>query len=122
VSQTHSVACTSSFDNLFQAIRWNVEGTFFGIVETDIPLRPRGLEVDTRTLLFNTFIAAPLLKTTAPYKERSFTDMEHTTPVVTAGDTLAEFIQAYVHWTLVESGGSLLLADVQGEQRVISFT
>jgi hypothetical protein len=84
-------------------------------VERDIPPAPRGLKVDTRTLLFNTFIAAPLLKTTAPYKERSFTDMEHTTPAVTTGDTLAEVIQAYVHWTLVESGGNLLLADVQGE-------
>jgi hypothetical protein len=90
-------------------------------VETDIPPAPRG-EADARTLLFNTFIAAPLLNTIAPYKERCFMDMENTTPMVTIGDTLAEVIEAYVHWTLVESGGDLLIADVQGQWQTISLT
>jgi hypothetical protein len=86
------------------AIRWNSSGAFVGTVT--VPLD------GTSSLIFKTFLAAPLLDMSSSlYVERKFSGS------TTAGrsiDVVGSAIDAYAHHVLVDSGGLLLLTDLQG--------
>jgi hypothetical protein len=88
------------------AIRWNSAGAFIGTVTAPAPLD------DAASLVFKTFLAAPLLDTSSGlYVERKFSGS------TTAGrsiDVVGSAIDAYAHHVLVDSGGLLLLTDLQG--------
>jgi len=62
-------------------------------------------------LIFNTFLAAPLLATDETTEERKFSGNDE---IASNTDPLGRAVDAYVHHTLVDSFGELLLADVQG--------
>lgn len=86
-------------------IRWNCEGAFIG------QINDTWLLDDTASLLFETFLAAPLLDTSTLYRERKFSGS------TTAGhsiDVVGSAIDAYAHHTLVDSSGAILLTDLQG--------
>lgn len=67
--------------------------------------------IDNRSLIFNTFLAAPLLATDETTEERKFSGNDE---IASNTDPLGRAVDAYVHHTLVDSFGELLLADVQG--------
>jgi hypothetical protein len=63
------------------------------------------------SLIFETFLAAPLLDTSNLYTARKFSGS------TTAGqsiDVVGTAIDVYAHHVLVDSGGALLLTDLQG--------
>lgn len=85
-------------------IRWNTRGAFIGTVAD-------GRLDDMSSLVFKTFLAAPLLDMSSLYTERKFSGS------TTAGhsiDVVGSAIDAYAHHVLVDSDGSLLLTDLQG--------
>lgn len=88
-------------------IRWNADGAFVGTVT--------GAGLDSMSgLLFPSFLAAPFLDTSGLYTERKFSGS------MTAGcsvDAVGSAINAYAHHVLVDSGGMLLLTDLQGMSR-----
>jgi hypothetical protein len=88
-------------------IRWNALGAFVGTV-TDTFLD------DTTSLVFETFLAAPLLDMSNLYSIRKFSGS------TTAGrsiDIVGSAIDAYAHHVLVDSDGLLVLTDLQGMSR-----
>ncbi|KAG6380424.1 kinase-like domain-containing protein [Boletus reticuloceps] len=92
-------------------ITWNVERTFIGTVEEAIPPKPMDGSEDNRTLLFKTFLAAPLLSCDGLYQERKFCG---NTDIPQNEDRLGLAIDAYIHHALVDSGKTVLLSDLQG--------
>ncbi|EGO29472.1 hypothetical protein SERLADRAFT_405462 [Serpula lacrymans var. lacrymans S7.9] len=92
-------------------IKWNAKGTFVGMVTTEIPRKPTDGSEDDCTLLFKTFLAAPLLLCDGLYKERKFCG---NTDITQNEDSLGLVIDAYVYHTLLDSGKTVLLSDLQG--------
>ena len=66
---------------------------------------------DDRTLVFKTFLAACFLSCDGLYVERKFCG---NTDVPQNEDLLGRTINAYIHHTLLDSGKTLLLSDLQG--------
>jgi len=91
-------------------IAWNVKGAFVGTVTAQIPPKPMD-NADDRTLLFKTFLAAPLLSCDGLYVERKFCG---NTDIPQNGDRLGLTIDAYIHHALLDSGKTVLLSDLQG--------
>jgi len=84
-------------------MRWNTCGAFIGTV-TNAWL------TDRSSLVFETFLAAPLLDMSNLYTERKFSGS------MTAGqsiDVVGSAIGAYAHHVLVDSDETLLLTDLQ---------
>ncbi|KAF8240539.1 hypothetical protein L208DRAFT_1420398 [Tricholoma matsutake] len=83
---------------LYPGIHWNFADAFIGTI--------------TSGLVFKTFLAAPLLKTSGLYNEQKFSGTGHA-------------IDAYAHHILADSNGSLLMTDLQGvigpDKEVILF-
>lgn len=101
--QTTTTHCTLE-------IRWNFTGSFIGCASGISPAPDSGT-VDNRSLLFDYFLATPLLDINNTTEERKFSgneDAGHNT------DPLGRVIDAYVHHALVDSLGDMLFADVQG--------
>ncbi|GLB37946.1 hypothetical protein LshimejAT787_0409970 [Lyophyllum shimeji] len=93
-----------TYDVRIPDIRWNSCNAFVGTV-TDAWLD------ETSSLVFETFLAAPLLDTANLYTERKFSGS------TTAGqsiDVVGSAIDAYAHHVLVDSEGTFLLTDLQG--------
>jgi len=91
-------------------IRWNFTGSFIGCAAGVAPVPDTGT-VDNRSLLFDYFLATPLLDINNKTTERKFSgneDIGHNT------DPLGRIIDAYIHHVLVDSFGDMFLADVQG--------
>lgn len=93
-------------------IEWNVNGTFVGKVTSNIPPRPADHSTDDRTLVFKTFLAAPLLSCDGLYEERKFCG---NTDIPENEDPLGLAIDAYIHHALLDSGTTVLLSDLQGK-------
>jgi hypothetical protein len=90
-------------------IRWNFTGSFIGCASGIAPAPEPGI-IDNRSLVFDHFLATPLLDIN-PNNERKFSgneDVAHNT------DPLGRIVDAYIHHVLVDSLGDMLLADVQG--------
>lgn len=91
-------------------IRWNFTGSFIGCAAGIAPAPDSGT-VDNRSLLFDYFLATPLLDINDKFDERKFSgneDVGHNT------DPLGRVIDAYIHHALVDSLGDILFVDVQG--------
>ena len=67
---------------------------------------------DDKTLNYSTFLAAPLLDVKDSGEERKFSGNEE---IAKNTDPVGRVIDAFVHHTLVDSYGDILLVDVQGE-------
>lgn len=108
VSKSHVRLMTfaHSFAHSGLDIHWNTHGAFIGtVINTKLD--------DTSSLLFETFLAAPIIDmSTNLYTERKFSSS------TTAGhsiDVVGSAIDAYTHHVLVDSHGTLFLTDVQGK-------
>jgi hypothetical protein len=93
-------------------VRWNFKGAFVGSVLelAAAPNTSKG-EVDERSLVYMDFLAAPLLEINDETEERKFSgneDFAHNK------DPLGRMVDAYIHHTLIDSFGDILLVDVQG--------
>lgn len=64
-----------------------------------------------QSMIFETFLASPLLPSGGFYKERKFSGSKIAGHNV---DELGQTVDAYAHHVLVDSGGEMLLADIQG--------
>ncbi|KAI6148839.1 hypothetical protein BKA82DRAFT_4329808 [Pisolithus tinctorius] len=82
------------------SIVWNVGDAFVGTVATQIPPKPMDAN-DDHTLLFNSFLAAPLLECDGLYVKRKFCGH------------LGFAIDAYIHHALLDSGKTVLISDLQ---------
>ncbi|KIM57257.1 hypothetical protein SCLCIDRAFT_130887, partial [Scleroderma citrinum Foug A] len=91
-------------------IAWNVKGAFIGTVTAQILLKSMDNDDDC-TLLFKTFLAAPFLSCDGLYVERKFCG---NTDIPQNEDRLGLAIDAYIHHTLLNSGKTVLLSDLQG--------
>ena len=92
-------------------MRWNFKGAFIGRV-FELEAAPKKGEVDERSLVFMDFLAAPLLKINETLTdERKFSGNED---IAHNKDLLGRMVDAYVHHTLINSFGDILLVDVQG--------
>ncbi|KAG6884247.1 hypothetical protein C0992_006668, partial [Termitomyces sp. T32_za158] len=92
-------------------LRWNISGAFLGSVTSELPPPPQDDEMDTRSLVFKEFLAAPLLSTKGLYTERKFSGCNEAGD---NGDLAGRVVDAYAHHVLVDSGGTLLMTDLQG--------
>lgn len=92
------------FGSINPDIRWNTEGAFIGTATN-------GWLDDTSSLVFETFLAAPLLDISGLYTERKFSG---STTARASIDVVGSAIDAYAHHVLVDSNGTLLLTDLQG--------
>ncbi|KAF8055541.1 hypothetical protein FPV67DRAFT_1458558 [Lyophyllum atratum] len=104
------------------SIRWNFRDAFLGTVTSGLLPEPTAGMQDTRSLVFTSFFAAPLLNMRGLYTERKFSGCD------TAGDnvdTIGRAIDAYAHHILVDTDGDLLMTDLQGvvgpDKEVILF-
>jgi myosin-heavy-chain kinase len=92
-------------------MHWNFKGAFIGRV-LELAAAPDEGEVDERSLVFMDFLAAPLLEiNNETGEERKFSGNED---IAHNKDPLGRMIDAYVHHTLIDSFGDILLVDVQG--------
>ena len=89
---------------------WNFKGAFIGSVLELVGAPDEG-EVDERSLVFMDFLAAPLLEINDETTERKFSGNED---IAHNKDPLGRMVDAYVHHTLIDSFGDILLVDVQG--------
>jgi hypothetical protein len=64
-----------------------------------------------RSMIFETFLASPLLPSGGLYKERKFSGSKIAGHNV---DGLGQAVDAYAHHVLADSGGEMLLTDLQG--------
>jgi|HubBroStandDraft_6_1064221.scaffolds.fasta_scaffold886496_1 hypothetical protein len=87
-------------------MHWNTDGAFLGDLCS---------EKESQSLLFNTFLAVPLLTTGEPNIERRFTGVTDFDIVAASDDQPGKIIDAYVHYTVIESKKDLLLVDIQGK-------
>jgi len=91
-------------------IRWNFAGSFISCA-AGVALAPEVTTPDSRSLLFDYFLATPPLNISDKTIECKFSgneDIAHNT------DPLGHVIDAFVHHALVDSLGDMLFADVQG--------
>lgn len=91
-------------------MNWNFKGAFIGSV-LELAAAPDKGEVDERSLVFTDFLAAPLLEINNDSKEQKFSGNED---IAHNKDPLGRMVDAYVHHTLIDSFGDILLVDVQG--------
>ena len=89
---------------------WNCKDAFIGSV-LKLAAAPNQGEVDERSLVFMNFLTAPLLEINSETEERKFSGNED---IAHNKDPLGQMIDAYVHHTLIDSFGNILLVDVQG--------
>jgi hypothetical protein len=82
-----------------------------GTVVSELDPAPAAGDEDSRTLLFDTFLAAPLLSTTGLYTEQKFSGNDGISENI---DMVGQVIDAYAHHVLVDSCGTILLTDLQG--------
>jgi myosin-heavy-chain kinase len=93
-------------------LEFNAGGAFVGTVANDIDLPVSAGDFDDRSLIYRTFLAAPLLPFGKPgYKEDKWSGTNQTGDNQTAtGCVLA----AFAHHSVVDSNKTCLLVDLQG--------
>lgn len=95
------------------AIRWNSYGAFLGsVAASDIQSAPSEGADDQRSLLFPDFLGTPLLSTGGLYDERKFSGSDE---AGNNSDDIGRAIDCFAHHVLVDSKGSFLLTDLQGQ-------
>jgi hypothetical protein len=73
-------------------------------------------EDDTRVLLYNDFLVSPRLSVGGEYTERKFSGSDD---FQANSDTLGRIIDALAHHVIVDSKGTLMLADIQGDLKAL---
>ena len=89
---------------------WNFKGAFIGSVPK-LATAPNVGEVDECSLIFMDFLAALLLNINDETEEWKFSGNED---IAHNQDPLGQTVDAYIHHTLIDSFGDILLVDVQG--------
>lgn len=101
------------------AIRWNYAGAFLGsVAKSDIADAPEKDVEDDRSLLFPDFLGTPLLSTNGLYTERKFSGTDQAGDNV---DNIGRAIDCFAHHVLIDSKGTFLLTDLQGQLQLFSF-
>ena len=86
------------------------------IAPDDLPPPPDDLDapsVDTRALIYTTFLATPLVDKADGYTERKFSG---SLQVGQNKDVIGRAIDAFAHHVLDDSQGTCILVDLQGER------
>ena len=94
-------------------MKFNASGAFVGVLTNDLDPPPLDDdEVDDRSLIYTTFLAAPLLPFGKPqYIEDKWSGTNQT------GDnesTISCILAAFAHHSMVDSNNTCLLVDLQG--------
>jgi len=95
-------------------MQFNSDGPFIGQLAEDINMS--GLSygsLDTRSMLFNTFLVTKLLDFNGQHEIR-FTDIYGEGCVETEAKDIDEVIATFIHSTLVHSHGITIITDIQG--------
>jgi hypothetical protein len=96
---------------------WNVLGSFVGTLETPVAPAPCDLSLDTRSLVFSTFLASSILPSGPSFKEVKFSGNAE---VGYNSGTIGQAIDAFAHHVVVTSKGTVLFADLQGTSSSLS--
>jgi hypothetical protein len=98
---------------LISEICWNVDGAFIGTVtDPEFSLTDSDSEDNVpRSLIFDTFLVAPYLP--KGVDEMRFCGNED---VPDNQDVLGRAVDAFQHHALIDSGFTILLADLQGDR------
>jgi len=95
-------------------MRFNSDGAFIGQLVEDINTSgPSYGSHDTRSMLFNYFLATKLLDFSGQHEIR-FTDVHGEGRVEAEVKDIDEVIAAFTHSTLVHSHGTMVITDIQG--------
>jgi len=97
-------------------MRWNTEGAFVGRLTEPLPPRDNPDE-DNRSLIFTTFLAAPILPSGPSYKEIKFSG---NTEVGQNSGTIGHALDTFAHHVVVDSQKSVLFVDLQGSSRILT--
>ncbi|KAG2030971.1 hypothetical protein BDR03DRAFT_877123, partial [Suillus americanus] len=108
-------ACSHGVNNLpgkhTSTMKWNVEGAFIGTLVDPLPPRPTDGMNNNRNLLYNVFLATPLLSTSSLYHEVKFSGNEQPG---NNEDMIRCVVDAYSHHVLIDSCFETLISDIQG--------
>lgn len=94
-------------------LQFNAINAFIGTVTKEIEQLPTdGEEVDNRSLMYNTFLAAPLL----PFGKDGYTEDKWSGTNQTGDNetTIGRVLAAFAHHSVVDSNKTCLLVDLQG--------
>ncbi|KAG1900110.1 uncharacterized protein F5891DRAFT_1189196 [Suillus fuscotomentosus] len=93
------------------SMKWNVAGAFIGKLTDLLPPAPTDGTDDNRSLLYDVFLATPLLPSGALYREVKFSGNEQPG---NNEDMIGRVVDAYSHHVLVDSDFETLISDIQG--------
>src|SRR5258708_7529449 len=96
-------------------MKWNIVGAFIGKLIDLLPPAPTDGTDDNRSLIYDVFLATPLLPSGALYCEVKFSGNEQPG---NNEDTIGRVVDAYSHHVLVDSTFEILISDIQGMSRV----
>ncbi|KAG1856229.1 kinase-like domain-containing protein, partial [Suillus tomentosus] len=94
-----------------KSMKWNVAGAFIGKLTDLLPPAPTDGTDDNRSLLYDVFLATPLLPSGALYREVKFSGNEQPG---NNEDMIGRVVDAYSHHVLVDSDFETLISDIQG--------
>ncbi|KAG1781368.1 kinase-like domain-containing protein, partial [Suillus placidus] len=92
-------------------MKWNAEGAFIGTLVDPLPRGPTDGTNDNRNLIYDVFLATPLLSTGSLYREVKFSGNEQPG---NNEDMIGCVVDAYSHHVLVDSCFKTLISDIQG--------
>lgn len=109
--QVNKFLSTCRFDaNHVIDLRFNAENAFLGTAIDEVPGPPEN-GADTRTIVYQTFLAAPYIASTEGFNE---TKWSGTNRAGDNKDSIGIIIDAFAHHSLIESQFTAVLADLQG--------
>jgi len=95
-------------------MHYNAKGAFIGDVLVDVDAdAPLYGNPNTRSMLYNSFLATPLLDITGRFEVR-LTDHEGE-PCSGHDEDIDHIISAFTHSVIVNSNGTMIVTDVQGK-------
>jgi hypothetical protein len=99
-------------------MKWNAEGAFIGTLVDPLPCGPTDGTNDNRNLVYDVFLATPLLSTGSLYREVKFSGNEQPG---NNEDMIGRVVDAYSHHVLVDSCFETLISDIQGVLSIMEF-
>jgi len=98
---------------IISEIHYNAEGAFLGeIIEPNDATSPAYGGPDTHLLLYNSFLALPLIDITGKFETR-FTDKDGDEHTVT--ENIDDIFAAFTHAVIVHSNLTMIVTDIQGK-------
>jgi len=92
-------------------MRYNADGAFIAELYGSVMYDPLPGETDTRSLPYTTFMAAPLTDFPPNSYELGFTNKDG---MGVRDDETTRLMEAFAHATVIDSGETILVADIQG--------